>query len=304
MTAQALSREDATIWFWDQGPRDASTVLFVHGTAVDHRSWDPQVSALRDRYRVITLDLRRHGASTARARFRFDEAVDDVVALVEHLDPGPLAVVGLSLGGNIAQEIVRRVPERVGALVVADATCNTAPRSGVEKATAMAAVSWLALYPRWVFLKAAEQVTAQDPAARAYVRSTTATMPQRDVVGVLRSLLGALRPDPGYQVPVPTLVLHGDRDRIGDIAIGSRRWVRRQALAERRVVPSASHMSNLDAPEHFNRHLTEFLERHLPERPARPVGARPAGLRVRVVRAWRRVLRRDRSPRSGAGPGA
>ncbi|GLZ50094.1 hypothetical protein Acsp06_62790 [Actinomycetospora sp. NBRC 106375] len=46
-------------------------------------------------------------------------------------------------------------------------------------------------------------------------------MPQREVVGVLTSpLRGALRPDPGDELPIPTLILHGDRDRLGDIAAG------------------------------------------------------------------------------------
>lgn len=280
-------------------------VLFLHGAALDHRAWDPQVRALRDRYRVVTVDLRHHGASTARAGFRFDDAVADVLELLEVLRPRRVAVVGLSLGGNIAQDVVRRAPDRVDALVVADATCNTAPRRGLQKLAAIAAVRYLAFYPRWLFLRAAAQITADESAARDYVRATIATMSQRDVVRVLTSLLSsALRPDADYQLPVPTLILHGDHDRVGDIAAGSEHWARNQHHAEHAAVPSASHLSNLDAPEAFNRRLTDFLDRQLPAQP-QSIGER-MGRRRRHRRGrmrWRDALRavgrrvRPRPPR-------
>ncbi len=240
-------------------------VLFLHGAALDHHAWAPQVSALHDRYRVVTTDLRHHGGSTASTPFRFDDAVADVLGLLDLLDPERLAVVGLSLGGNIAQEVVRRAPERVHALVIADATSNTASRPALHRAAAIAAVQYLAFYPRRLFLRAAVAVTARDPAARDYVRATTAAMSQRDVVRVLSSLLGAaLRPEPDYRLPVPTLLLHGEHDRVGDIASGSVRWARDDHQIEHGVIPAASHLSNLDAPAAFNHRLSDFLDRHLP----------------------------------------
>ena len=104
-------------------------VVLLHGATLDHRAWDAQVRALSARYRVVVPDLRGHGESTLDGAFRFDDAVDDVAALLDQVaDSAPVVLVGLSLGGNIAQEIVHRDPGRVDALVVADATCNTAPR--------------------------------------------------------------------------------------------------------------------------------------------------------------------------------
>jgi pimeloyl-ACP methyl ester carboxylesterase len=65
------------------------------------------------RYRVIAPDLRGHGESTLTAAFRFEDVVADVFALLDEVrTDAPLALVGLSLGGNIAQEIVYRAPDR------------------------------------------------------------------------------------------------------------------------------------------------------------------------------------------------
>ena len=108
-------------------------------------------------------------------------------------------------------------------------------------------------------------MTARDPDARRYVREATAATPQAATVRVLASLLfTALRPDSAYRLPVPTLIVHGQYDRVGDIAAGARRWIRRDPRAELAVVPAAAHLSNLDAPRAFTAAVSEFLERMLP----------------------------------------
>ena len=61
------------------------------------------------------------------------------------LDVDGIGLVGLSLGGNIAQEIVHRDPARVAALVVADATCNTSSRHAWQAPMAIAALSGLGM---------------------------------------------------------------------------------------------------------------------------------------------------------------
>src|SRR5690349_17607389 len=124
-----LIRPDAMLSYLLDGPAGGPTVVLLHGATLDGHAWDAQVAVLRDRYRVVVPDLRGHGASTMDGRFTFDDAVADVLALLDELGLDaaagvPVALVGLSLGGNIAQEIAYREPGRLSALVVADSTCN------------------------------------------------------------------------------------------------------------------------------------------------------------------------------------
>ena len=140
-----LERPDARIQYWVQGVEGAPTVVFLHGATLDHHAWDQQVEVLREDYRIVTIDLRGHGLSTMEGRFDFEAAVGDVMALLHRLRAAPVALVGLSLGGNIAQEIVYRAPELVDALVVADSTCNTAPRHPFQAAWAIAALASLGM---------------------------------------------------------------------------------------------------------------------------------------------------------------
>src|SRR5690349_6783333 len=135
-----LVRPDVSIRYWTGGAAGGRTVLLLHGATLDHRAWSPQIEALQVRFRLVVPDLRGHGESTGS--FDFAAAVDDVLALLDQLAAGRVVLVGLSLGGNLAQEVVRRAPDRVSALVVADATCNTGTR--LPLATSMTVAPWCA----------------------------------------------------------------------------------------------------------------------------------------------------------------
>jgi 3-oxoadipate enol-lactonase len=264
MQRHELVRPDGPVRYWVGGPDDGPVLVFLHGATLDHRSWDAQRAPLQSRYRIVVPDLRAHGESTTAGAFSFAAAVDDVEALLDDLDLHRIGLIGLSLGGNIAQEIVYRDPARVAALVVADATCNTSPRHAWQAPMAIAAISGLGMLGREAFLLAMANATAGDPEVQRYVQEVNRTRSSQEALQILTSMLGAaLHPDPAYRLPVPTLLLHGDGDQLGDIATGTRAWADREPLAEYATVPRARHVSNQDNPEAFNAALTEFLDRVL-----------------------------------------
>jgi pimeloyl-ACP methyl ester carboxylesterase len=257
-----LVRPDATVRYWTGGTADGPMVVLLHGATLDHRAWAPQVEALRDRFRLVVPDLRGHGASTGS--FDFEDAVRDVLALLDALSARRVVLVGLSLGGNLAQEVVRRVPERVSALVVADATCNTGARHPLATSMTVAALNAHAMLPGDHFVRHAAQMMALDPRVQRYALETNAHRPNREIVRILSSLLtGALRPSQDYRLPVPALLVHGQLDHLGDIALSTRAWAQREPLAEYVVVPAAGHASNLDNPAAFTAALRAFLDRTL-----------------------------------------
>jgi pimeloyl-ACP methyl ester carboxylesterase len=261
-----LVRPDATLRYWVSGPAHAPRVVLLHGATLDHHAWDAQVDALSERYRVVVPDLRGHGESTMEGRFRFEDALADVLALLDVVDaehPGsPITLGGLSLGGNLAQEVVYRDPDRVHALVVADSTCNTSVRHPLAAAMTIASLATLSLSSHDLFVRNAAEVTSPREDVRRYVVSTNAERTNVETVQILAELLqSALHADTDYRLPVPTLLLHGDADRVGDVVDSTRTWAARDEGAEYVVVPDAGHASNQDNPAAFNVALVAFLDR-------------------------------------------
>jgi hypothetical protein len=101
---------------------------------------------------------------------------------------------------------------------------------------------------------------------------------------------------------VPTLLLVGAEDRIGDIIAGSREWAARDPLVEHVVVPGAGHASNQDNPAAFNAALLAFLDSVLPVAAGgHGLGALLRGLHHRCPRPRRGGLG-ERPGRASAPP--
>jgi len=83
-----------------------------------------------------------------------------------------------------------------------------------------------------------------------------------------------------YRLPVPTLLVNGADDRVGDIATGNQEWAARDPMVELVVIPGAGHASNQDNPAAFTAALTAFLDRALPERARASLLGLLQGLRV------------------------
>src|SRR5688572_22482797 len=186
LIAHELARPDATIRYW-ASPEPVSlstpTLVLLHGATLDHRAWDVQVAALQQSHPLVVPDLRAHGESTGD--FDFRAAVDDVSALLDVLPAHDVVLIGLSLGANIAQELVRQDPNRFQALVLADATCNHAAHHPMAAAMGISALRWQALVAGSGFADQVARATANDPAARQYAREANAHRSNDETIGIL-----------------------------------------------------------------------------------------------------------------------
>ncbi|HEY8545147.1 MAG TPA: alpha/beta hydrolase [Acidimicrobiales bacterium] len=105
------------------GPRRAPTLVLLHGLgATAALNWDAALPTLARRHRVVAPDLRGHGRGPrCDGRFRLEDCVDDVAALIETV-AGPVVLVGYSMGGAVAQLVAYRRPDLLSGLVL----CATA----------------------------------------------------------------------------------------------------------------------------------------------------------------------------------
>lgn len=116
-----LSRDDVRLAYQEQGAGNPS-MMFVHGWCCDHTYFAPQAEHFAADHRVVSVDLRGHGASDKPDQeYTMAGFADDLAWLCAQLDIERPVVVGHSMGGVIAFEMAARHPERVGAIVAVDA---------------------------------------------------------------------------------------------------------------------------------------------------------------------------------------
>lgn len=92
-------------------------LIFLNGLAGDHQYWHGQLRAFGKRFRCLALDNRDAGQSSyATTSYRIADLAGDVAAVMEQLKLPPAHIVGLSLGGMIAQELALSHPQHVRSL--------------------------------------------------------------------------------------------------------------------------------------------------------------------------------------------
>lgn len=132
--AQAASVDGMAIHSTVQG--EGKTIIFIHGWTCDDSSWDGQVPAFIDDYRVVTLDLPGHGVSGSPASAE-DFSVDLFAAAVEavraELGADKVVLVGHSMGAGVIRKYALNYPEHVAGLVAIDRPLDVRPWTRPER---------------------------------------------------------------------------------------------------------------------------------------------------------------------------
>ena len=121
---------DVVLHYQDRGDHGLPVVAFSNSLGTDFRIWDAVVDRLGNDCRIIRYDKRGHGLSEATpAPYAMTDHVTDLAALLDHLHVQSATIVGLSVGGMIAQGLAALRPDLVSALVL----CDTGHRIGTAE---------------------------------------------------------------------------------------------------------------------------------------------------------------------------
>ncbi|MGE4482694.1 3-oxoadipate enol-lactonase [Acidocella sp.] len=206
---------DVRMHWRETGRSDAPAVIFANSLGTDCRLWDEIAQALCATYRVVLYDKRGHGLSeNVPGPYSIKMLADDVLALADHLGLATFAFVGLSIGGQIAQQLAVQAPERLSALVV----CDSAAKIGNDE-------GWNARIDA-VMSNGLASITG--PVMERWFTPKYHAEKQMELAGWIQMLLGT--PNDGYAaccaalreadltqaipgIKTPTLVVCGDGDQ-------------------------------------------------------------------------------------------
>jgi len=137
LAAVVLAADGVPIHYTVRGKGDPALV-FVHCWSCDSKLWDNQVSVFAKDHRVVTIDLPGHGESgKGRKDWSIGGFGEDVKTVVAKLGLKRVVLIGSSMGGPVALEAARRMPERVVAIVPVDTLHNVEERMPAEQVEAM-----------------------------------------------------------------------------------------------------------------------------------------------------------------------
>ncbi|WP_353642918.1 alpha/beta fold hydrolase [Mesorhizobium sp. WSM2239] len=237
-----------------------SPLVFVHGFTTTSEFWREQVDAFSTRHKVIRINLPGHGVSPRPEgrNYTVEAFADDVLEVYRALDIDEAILVGLSMGGTVAQRFTLAHPRRVRALVLVGATPHGLGED-VNVDNVLKAIDELGI------VQASQNViersfgSAADSELVDFAKTEVAQTPAFVAREAIASLNASDSRDHLGEISVPTLVVVGKEDIItppGE-SVSLAEGIPGSRLE---VISDAGHFPMLEQPRAFNRVLADFLD--------------------------------------------
>jgi len=276
------------VHYRDQGNSAGPVLVLVHGFGASLHTWEPWVERLGFNYRIITLDLPGHGLTRAPADYqastqRFVEVVD---AVTTQLGVTRFTLGGNSMGGGVAWNYALAHPDKLTGLILVNS--GGLPRGEDDRGGPPPLIFALINNPiagplirdldnrplveRALSQAFVDQSKINDAMVDRYVEMARAPGHR----GILLSIdQDGAEPSRLPEIRTPTLVIHGDTDRLIPVDAG-RRFAAEIPGAELVIYPNVGHVPMEEIPDESAAAVAAFLERV--NAPAPAVAAQPAGV--------------------------
>lgn len=239
-------------------------VIFLHGFPFDKTMWHIQLDYLSSSYRLIACDIRGFGKSIdEETPLGMDLFADDLVTFMDNLSIDKAVICGLSMGGFIALNAIERFPDRFMALVLCDTQCmadtpemKDKRHASIDEIKANGASGFNEAFIKKVFHK--ESLKNKKDLVKQLKSIVNANSPHI-ISGGLSALAKRSETCSGLEkINVPTLIICGREDEVTPLAQSElmHEQIKGSIL---KVIDQAGHVSNLEQPKEFNKHLGEFL---------------------------------------------
>lgn len=246
------------LYYEVHGKEGAPWLVLSHSLACTVRMWDPQVAALKAKYRILNYDMRGHGASAAPSGpYSLEMLADDVLGLMQACGIERASFIGLSIGGMIGQTLALKNPAPFAKMVLADTT-HTQPPEAIKQWEDRIRIAqtqgMMALVPttmeRWF------TAPFRDTPEAKKIAALIAATPVAGYVGCGQAIMKLSTTARLKDIKLPVLALTGE----SDAAAAGTRYIGEHVPGAKFVsISQAAHIANVEQPERFNQALREFL---------------------------------------------
>jgi len=254
---------DLDIFYREAGPKDAPTILLLHGFPTSSQMFRNLIPALADKYRVLRYDQRGHGGSQVTdPPYSFELLLEDARALLLALGIDKVHFCGLSMGGMTGQLFGAKYPGMLRSLTLCDTTSKMPdPTVWPARVKAARGDGMAALAPstleRW--FTAPYRAKARKEIER--VGAMIAATPVEGFVGCCQAIEKLDQTHLLSGIKTPTLIIVGEDDP--STTVEHSEIIHGEIVGSKLVVlKNAAHLSNIEQAADFNKALRTFLDKH------------------------------------------
>ncbi len=259
----SISINDIQLSYDDVGA-GAIPIIFLHGYPFDKTMWQGQLDFLVTTNRVIAYDIRGFGKSKDEtASLSIDLFVADLQAFMDKLNIERAIICGLSMGGYIALNAVKKFPERFEALILCDTQCIADPievkqkrYETIAKIEAEGVTNFNEGFIKGVFHKnsiANKKELVEQLSEVVYANSKHIMKQGLTAIAERSETCSSLN-----EIKIPVLVICGREDSLTPVVQSEfmHKTINGSKLV---IIDEAAHVSNLEQPQVFNKNLDAFV---------------------------------------------
>ena len=239
-------------------------LIFIHAYPLCSRMWDDQVSYFKDKFRVITYDIRGLGYSNELSDYQFtmEDLVNDLFSIMDEMKLGKANVCGLSVGGYILLRAIVRDSKRFSSVILADTKSEGEDNDSLVNRSNM--IMDLKTDNKDKVLneflkKLISEESYKNEKLRSFIETMMSWMDVKGLCAVLMAI--ATRTSTFFELEktdVPALIIAGKLDMVTPPV---RSFYMNENLKNSvlNIIPAAGHLSNMEAPVEFNKAVEKFL---------------------------------------------